>query len=129
MKVYMDKIKDIEAAQKGSKDRGGGGGGNNKPAAFNPYLEFYRNMALHKGDGGGLIYPREAWGPGGMMMAPPGLADFGAFAYPRHPNDEKPKERPSWVRIDRVSRVLFPLSFGVFNVTFWPYLIIGAENQ
>lgn len=82
-----------------------------------------------QGDGGGLIYPREAWGPGGMMMAPPGLADFGAFAYPRHPNDEKPKERPSWVRIDRVSRVLFPLSFGVFNVTFWPYLIIGAENQ
>lgn len=31
--------------------------------------------------------------------------------------------------VDRVSRALFPISFGIFNLVFWPYLIVGADNQ
>lgn len=72
----------------------------------------------------GLPYPRPAWNDGGLM-APMN----GAYPFPQNPNNAKPRKRPVWVIIDRVARALFPISFAIFNAGYWPWLIIGADNQ
>jgi hypothetical protein len=40
-----------------------------------------------------------------------------------------PKDRPIWATIDRVSRAAFPSLFLLFNLAYWPFLVIGSNNQ
>jgi hypothetical protein len=52
-----------------------------------------------------------------------------SWLYPTNPDMKKPLKSNLWMGIDRVSRILFPLAFVVFNGCFWPWLFIGAGNQ
>ncbi len=38
------------------------------------------------------------------------------------------KARPLWVQIDRTSRIIFPAMFLVFNLVFWPVLLVASQK-
>ncbi|OXA58148.1 glycine receptor subunit alpha-4 [Folsomia candida] len=121
METYRKEVKEMEERDKDNKDQI-----HDQTKPVNRYINFYRNMVLRERIVGEILSPRSTWE---FNNSTPFGRTGGNPLHPQHPDNAPPQKIPVWVMVDRVSRALFPISFGIFNLVFWPYLIVGADNQ
>ncbi len=60
------------------------------------------------------------------MMDPRAVGGLNFFGFGSEIGQDE--ERPLWVQIDRASRIIFPAMFLLFNIIFWPVLLVASQK-